>query len=280
MLEKDEFEGWIRSSHTMFEIFDGRYDAYPLSALWVKEWFNSGSFGINKEHLGRISILLENFAYEAYGVRGELKEKIDREFKNFIKASFHEGKNENIGFAIAPYLFTWNFQRFKEYFKKKEDFNIEFYFKGLGVFLKSRIERLESFRSKRLISDQIENESIKTIFNEINSKLKEIGTENNEPVGTIKLLHVFAPYYFPLIDNEMAKAIWGVLSSKRESLTSNSYLKWMSALKSWLQNYIEVIEKVEKEYNSSILKLVDEGLYMMISVKQRARVANLGIEVK
>jgi hypothetical protein len=278
MLEKDEFERWIKSSHAMFEIFEGHYDAYPLSVLWVKEWFNSKSFTVNKEHLSRISALVKNFNYEVYGVKGELKEKIDKEFRRFLDF-LHEGKNRNIGFAIAPYLFTWNFRRFKEYFKKKEDFNVESYFKSLGGFLESEIEKLERYRNKRLISDQIEKESIERVFLEVNNKLKEIGIKNNEPVGTIKLLHVFAPYYFPLIDNDIAKAI-GLLYSKRESLTINSYLKWMNALKSWIQNYVEVIEKLEKDYDSSILKLIDEGLYMMSTVKLQTRVAMLGIQVK
>jgi hypothetical protein len=54
----------------------------------------------------------------------------------------------------------------------------------------------------------------------------------------------------------------------------------MNALKSWIQNYVEVIEKLEKDYDSSILKLIDEGLYMMSTVKLRTRVAMLGIQVK
>ncbi|MEM0010722.1 MAG: hypothetical protein QXJ62_07275 [Nitrososphaeria archaeon] len=280
MLEKDEFERWIKSSHAMFEIFEGRYNVYPLSVLWIKEWFDSGSFTVIKEHLDRISILIKNFDYKVYSVKGEIKVKIDQEFKGFVEISLSEGKNENIGFAVAPCLFTWNFRRFKEYFKRKEDFNIQLYFKSLSTFLKGKIEQLKEFRNKRLISDQIEKRKIEKIFHEVNSKLKEIGIKNNEPVGTIKLLHVFAPYYFPLIDNDIAKAIGRLVPSKWESLTSNSYLKWMDALKSWLQNYGDIIEKLEKGHNSSILKLVDEELYMMSTVKLRSRVAKLKIEVK
>jgi len=41
MLEKNEFEKWIEASHTMFEIFEGRYDAYPLAVRWIDEWFLS-----------------------------------------------------------------------------------------------------------------------------------------------------------------------------------------------------------------------------------------------
>jgi hypothetical protein len=54
----------------------------------------------------------------------------------------------------------------------------------------------------------------------------------------------------------------------------------MNTLKIWLQRYSDIVEKLENEHNFSILKLVYEGLYMMSAVKQRARVAELGLEVK
>jgi len=52
----------------------------------------------------------------------------------------------------------------------------------------------------------------------------------------------------------------------------------MEALKAWLQNY-DMIENLEKEAQSSILKLVDEGLYIMSSMKLRYRVDRLGLRV-
>jgi hypothetical protein len=75
-----------------------------------------------------------------------------------------------------------------------------------------------------------------------------------------------------LIDNKIAKAV-GL-----KSLSSKSYVEWMKKLKSWLQNYVEAIEQLEKECdNFSILKLVDEGLYMMCSITLRKRVSELGL---
>lgn len=37
MLEKDEFEIWIGASHKLFELFEGRHDAYPLAKKWVQQ---------------------------------------------------------------------------------------------------------------------------------------------------------------------------------------------------------------------------------------------------
>ena len=277
MLENIEFERWIKASHTMFETFEGRFDAYPLAMRWMEEWFNSSEFTIQVEHEKRISSLLRNFDYGVYGVTGELRETIDKQFRGLVADNLQQGKSVNPGFAVSAYLFTWNFQRFKEYFTRRRDFSLERYFSELGRFFEADMEKLQSFRDKKLVCNEIEKAQVADIFEELNSELKELGILNNEPVGTIKLLHVCSPYYFPLIDNDIAKAL-GLLPPRGESLTSHSYLKWMEALKTWLRNY-DMIEDLEKEAQSSILKLVDEGLYVMSSIKLRYRVNKLGLKV-
>lgn len=286
MLKKEEFRRWIKAFHIMFEIFEGRYDAYPLAKKWVQEWLSSKTFTVEEEHISRIYALIENFDYEVYSVKGMLKEKIDEQFQSLLKDFLRRGKHENVGFAISPYLFTWNFWRYKGYFEKKMNFSIEQYFRNLGEFLGDKIEEIEHFRNRRLIYEQVERSTVKKIFSEMNDELRELGIKNNEPVGVIKLLHVFAPYYFPLIDNDIGEAT-GLLHSyfvqrrrRLESLRIDTYLTWMNALNSWLQNYLEVIEKLENELHSSILKLVDEGLYMMSTVKLKTRVKELEIKVR
>ncbi|RLE89175.1 MAG: hypothetical protein DRN04_16620 [Thermoprotei archaeon] len=54
-------------------------------------------------------------------------------------------------------------------------------------------------------------------------------------------------------------------------------IKGMRTLKNWLQNYVDVVEKLEEEYGEAILKLVDEGLYIMCTVSLRKRVNLLSI---
>jgi len=287
VLEKDQFENWIKASHTLFEIFEGRYDAYPLARKWVQEWLSFKEFDIKKDDLTVINNFTEDFDYDVFRnfrdtfERNDdnwrtLKNTIINQFGRLVENNFKVGRHGNVGLAVAPYLFTWNFQRFKEYFKAK-NIDLEFYFKQLGVFLESKTSTFEFFKEKRLVSDQIDHGEAKKLFEQINAKLKELGKGHNEPVGTAKLLHIFAPYYFPLIDNSEAQAVG--LVEYGESITSNLYLKWMVKLKEWLQKYHEQIEKLEREHNSSIIKLVDEGLYIMSTVKQKARVAELGLWV-
>lgn len=277
MLEKIEFERWIRASHAMFETFEGRFDAYPLAVRWMDEWFHSKGFAVQIEHERKISSLLENFDYGVYGVTAELRQTIDKQFKSVLEKHLKKGRTENAGFAVSLYLFTWNFQRFKEYFRRRRDFDLELYFSNLGRFFGAEKEKLQRFRDKKLVCDDIEKAQTASIFEGLNSQLKGLGINDNEPVGTIKLLHVCAPFYFPLIDNDIAKA-FGLLPPRGESLTSHLYLKWMDVLKAWLQNY-DMIENLEKEAQSSILKLVDEGLYVMSSIKLRYRVNRLGLRV-
>lgn len=277
MLETIEFERWIRASHTMFETFEGRFDAYPLTVKWIEEWFNCKRFIVAQEDRDRISALIKNLDYGVYGVSGELEERIDGEFKSLIENQLRSGESTNAGFAISPYLFTWNFRRFKEYFSRRKGFNLEQYFRDLGDFFESDREEFQNFRDQRLIHSQIERGKVEEIFEKVNNELKKIGIGNNEPVGTIKLLHAFSPFYFPLIDNNIAKAI-GLISPRGESLRSNSYLTWMASLKAWFENF-DMIEKLESESKSPILKLVDEGLYVMSSINLRLRVERLGLRI-
>lgn len=98
-----------------------------------------------------------------------------------------------------------------------------------------------------------------------------------KPVGTAKLLHVIAPYYFPLIDNNIAKAAG--LTEEGRSITPSDYINWMRKTGMWLMNYSGVIKELESKLNSSILKLLDECLYIMSSVELSLRIKELGLDL-
>ncbi len=57
----------------------------------------------------------------------------------------------------------------------------------------------------------------------------------------------------------------------------DKYIEWMKRLKNWLEKYENIISELEAKYNYSIIKLVDEGLYIMCSVNLQKRVDKLGI---
>jgi hypothetical protein len=286
LLDRNQFEEWINASHRLYEIFEQRYDAYPLAVRWVQQWQSFGRFIIEPREMTVINDLVHNFDCNAFRnlnnpfERNPLKwgpfsAKITQQFKTFVANSIKSGESEDVGKGVALYLLTWNFQRFKEYFKHNEHFDIARYFNELGSFLEIKKTDLKHYQERSLTSDHVEGIEIRSLFGEFNARLKTLGRGHNEPVGTAKLLHISAPHYFPLIDNSEAQAIG--LVGFQETLTVNHYVIWMNALKAWLQNYTGVTEKLEKQHNSAIIKLVDEGLFMMSTVKQQRRVADLGI---
>lgn len=277
MLKPNEFKKWVLAYHDLYEIFEGRYDAYPLTKRWVQEWLTSGTFEVTISQMSRINDLIDNFNYKIHKIKDRLKEKMHKQIKETLN-KLKIGKNQNLGFAITPYLFTWNIKRFKKYFIKPS-FDLIEYSNELGNFLEDMREKLIKFRYKRLLDDHVNEARIKEIFEEINNNLREIGIKQNEPISTIKIIHVTASRYFPLIDNNIAKTVGLIVEG--ESIVSNSYIKWMKSLKKWLEKYREIIKVIEGKFhgNYSILKLVDEGLYMMCTVNQQTRVVNLGIEI-
>jgi hypothetical protein len=147
MLSKDEFEVWVRSCHGLFTVFESRSDFYPLSLQLVEEyWRNNGKYHINGEVLKSLHSKLQHLNYKYFGIEGDLERVISNAFNEFISRHFTIGEHDNIGVAIAPYLFTWNIQRFKKYFEENPQFNLSDYFLALGheiSMLKDEIAYLE-----------------------------------------------------------------------------------------------------------------------------------------
>ncbi|MEM2272357.1 MAG: hypothetical protein QXJ13_06785 [Candidatus Bathyarchaeia archaeon] len=196
MLDIDEFECWIRTFHEIFERSEGYYDAYPLTTSWIQQWLDSSTFIVQSKDIERLNNLMRNLDYGVFGVREQEKKEIKAQFETMIEEYLKIGEIENIGFALAPYLFVWNFQRFKEYFRKKPEFRLDEYFKELGNFLKQKKQEIKYFQNKKLVKDEIERDKIAGLFSDLNDKLRELGINNKEPMGTIKILHAFSTVLF------------------------------------------------------------------------------------
>lgn len=274
MLSKGEFTRWVEASHELFEIFEGRYDAYPLARKWIDEWFLSGKFTVVHSEKQRIANLTSTLNFDAFGVKDlRLQEKMRAQLLELLDKMSEE--HSNIGFAVSFFLFTWNLQRFKHYFNRRSNFSIVEYFKNVGNELERLKKLFEFFRDKSLLSGDLYEEKVINVYTELNKILKSAGIGNNEPIGTIKLLHVISPNFFPLLDNPIAEQMG--LKKKGDPIDVELYIKWMEKLKYWLRNYQDVIGDLERKYKSGILKLIDEGFYIMCSVRLHIRVSKLGI---
>jgi hypothetical protein len=279
MLSKNEFEVWVRSSHGFYTIFESRGDFYPLSLRLVEEWWrNNGRYCIIDEMLSFLQSGLQYLDHAIFGVEEALKSVVTNAFKEFLSKYFTVGEQSNVGVAIAPYLFTWNIKRFKTYFKENPQFSLSDYFTALGLEIDRLRDEIAYFRSKRLVDRDINSdepkvrELLKTVIKILRRlSIEYVGKKHEEPLATIKILHILAPNYFPLLDNEIAKAV------RLKRARMDVYIIWMKRLKSWLQNYVDVLEKLEKEFGLPMLKLVDECFYIMCTVDLSKRIQFLGM---
>ena len=265
------FSRWINACHDLFEMFEGEYDAYPLSRRWVDEWFSNGKFIVEQSDKQRLTNLINSLNFEVFGISdSKMQDNIRSQLIELLE-KLTEARS-NIGFAISFYLFTWNIRRFKEYFAEIPSFSLLEYFEQVGKELEALKDLIQFFRDKNLLSNEVYKKEVRNIFSKINKILKTAGVKHNELVGTIKILHILAPCYFPLLDNPITKAVL-----KRSSISIKLYIEWMQRLKNWLKRYENVISKLEAEHKLSILKLIDEALYIMCSVNLRKRVSKVDI---
>jgi hypothetical protein len=284
MLSKNEFEVWVRSSHGFYTIFESRGDFYPLSLRLVEEWWrNNGRYCINDEMLRFLRSGLQYLDYTIFGMEEALKSVVANAFNEFLSKYFTVGEHSNVGVAIAPYLFIWNIKRFKTYFEENPQFSLSNYFIALGHEIDRLRDEIAYFRSKRLVDSDVDSDELKvrgllkTVIKILRKLSKDyVGKEHDEPLATIKILHILVPNYFPLLDNSIAIAV-RLKNSAKEPITLDMYVTWMKKLKAWLQNYIDVLEKLEKEFKLPMLKLVDECFYIMCTVDLSKRIQFLGM---
>jgi hypothetical protein len=160
------------------------------------------------------------------------------------------GKPSEMADGLGVLLLTWN-QAFYRY--GGFDFDI------LEQCIAHNIEVLESYRLRDIHSyDYSDNIEIKRLVGEFTDALcvrKEGRVGQKSPVGTSKALHLLAPAFFPLWDNEIAKAYRYSYQSK----PIEKYLGFMREMKLILLTLN--LNSLSVEMGKTALKLLDEYNY-------------------
>jgi hypothetical protein len=273
-LTQEEFAKWVNAGHAIFDLFEGRNDAYPLARTWAEEWLQHANFEVNQNQLQRVRALVRSFDPSVFGARPATGEALVDSLSRLVENSL-PNPNGNIGFGLAPFLFTWNFQRFKTYVEQGKQIDVSQYFSALGRHLGNFRGELARLKNRGIFDEREPQEDIQELFARVNSCLGSLGVGQNEPVGTAKILHVLAPSLLPLIDNPIARAL-GLLPTG-SSLNFPIYREWILRLKEGLHAFSPTIQELQSQHGLPILKLVDEALYVMCSVTLRHRVASIGL---
>lgn len=247
-MNSKEVENWLKAGHYMIQLFWPGYGEYSLASRWVGEWIVSTKFVVTT----RDQVMLNN-------MKTQFAPDFDSgQFRSILKTL--KGQQNNIGIAVMPFLFGWNVERFREYFNRQSSFNLNKYCNALGGFISANKSQVAQLRGKRLAHGKIDND-IEEFIERVKAHLRQIGVGQNEPVGAAKLLHILMPTFFPLVDNAIAEAMH--VKQPGQTLTTNEYITWMERYQNWLRKHKGPCARAEKEFGLPILKLVDEGLYVM-----------------
>jgi hypothetical protein len=216
MIGRPELIRWLRGADDVFEALEGRGDAYNICRRWVDEWFCCGEFCItdlDKDFLQKFKENLELL------VRVKLRESGEdlRDEVNNLVESLQTNTNK-LAFAFAPYFVSWNISRFIRYLESWESYDKEekresliSYFSRLNGEIANGelLENLKELRKYHILEDDWDSceEKFKKTYEKIEEILKGIGVGEREPVGTVKIMHIIAPYCVPLLDNPIAKSL-------------------------------------------------------------------------
>ena len=271
MIDERSLIRWLRGADEIFEALEGRGDAYNLCRRWVEEWFSWGKFCITDEDrkfLKEFELLIFN---------EKVKSRIEDNLAQ-LKEQL-ESHTKEITFAFSLYLISWNIRRFETYFERNTtDFSFENFFISLNeVFNKEFLEGLKELRKFHLLKDEIKRDLVTDIYKKLHQKLREIGTgTQNEPVSTIKIMHIIAPSYIPLLDNPIAEALkkekvceffsYRQGRYKGIEIDRDSLIKYMAWIKRKFSSFSDTIFSLELEKHKSFLKLLDQAFYIRYSI--------------
>ncbi len=272
-LTAQQFAEFVSAGHALFNLFEARWDFHPAAARAASDWLATETFEIAGDTASRVAVWSQG-ADEAFGIRR------GQEHDRFVACVAHladalrSQPRQNIGLGLAPYFFTWNARRFIEYLRKKKDFDAVAYFQRFGDFLVTSRRKLSRASRLELLSEAGPPDD--SLWDSIHELLKTLGINQNEPVGTIKILHIFAPRYFPLLDNRIAEAFH--LKQIREPITKAVYFgTWLPKVRGWLGSFGDAPMRLEREMGGSILKLIDEAFYVISSIDLSRRAGELGV---
>jgi len=270
MIDEQSLIRWLKGADEIFEALEGRGDAYSLCRKWVEEWFSGGKFCITDEDKN----FLKEFELLIFNER--VKSKIENNLAQ-LKEKL-ENHTEDISFTFSLYLISWNIRRFETYFERNNDFNFEDFFVSLNeVFNQEFLEWLKVLRKFHLLKDEIKSDLVMGIYEKLHQKLRAIGTgTQNEPVSTIKIMHIVAPFYIPLLDNPIAAAlkkekVCEFFSYRQDrykgiEIGRDSLIGYMTWIKRKFSSFSDTVLSLELEKHKSFLKLLDQAFYIRYSI--------------
>jgi hypothetical protein len=195
--------------------------------------------------------------HEAY-VKHEPRDAMYKVATLLVKQSW--GNPSDMADGIGVLLLTWNagFYRYGS-----PDFD------SLHKCIEKNLGTIEGFKNRNITTlVETDEERVKQLFNDLLSALRrpkhKKSPEAFSPVSVAKTLHILAPNFFPLWDDEIAKKGYGCYwySPDRGAL---KYWQFMLKMKKIVESLHGQHDEVKALSGRPVLKLIDEYNYSRFS---------------
>ncbi len=169
---------------------------------------------------------------------------------------FDRSSHITMGEALGVLLLSWNGAFYTK--SGAPDFSV------FDECLGRSISALVQYKERDILSLQDEDEEpIRKLFIEFLDALASRSKGYRTPVGVAKALHLLAPEFFPMWDNEIAKHYVGELPTDSEQ-RAQEYFLFCTIARAVAEREAAVLEDLERPF----LKLFDEFNYAKFTKKQ------------
>jgi hypothetical protein len=165
------------------------------------------------------------------------------------KIPFKDFDEKNAGNVLEDYLYVWGKMG------RVVGQNL-FWQRDLTRIIRSKAKALENLRGKRLENEQLK--AHKTEIKEYYDSFQKIIWQ----VAAAKVLHLLCPDFFPLWDDDIAKAYRRVVGKDEhiEKFSPDDYFRFMEWVQEFIMKHSKVLSELAATYGKTKVRILDECL--------------------
>ena len=133
----------------------------------------------------------------------------------------------------------------------------------VAKLVRAKCEKLEDFRRKDLADSRLNVSEFELDLKKLYDCFKHIVG----PVAATKVLHLICPNFFPMWDNDIARAVRSEIQRKEErnntieEFSAADYYRFVGQVLNFIKKYETVLSDLAAQYKKGELKILDEFLW-------------------
>jgi len=148
-------------------------------------------------------------------------------------------------------------------------------FKSLKECVERNLEKIQGFKKRNITTfAETDKQSIQELFDNFLEATRKLewkkSPEKLSPVSVAKALHMLAPGFFPLWDDEIARKYGCYWYAQSREKGASKYWKFMQRIAKFVDDFQKQSQEIIRISERPILKLIDEYNYCRFTkAKQR-----------